>query len=99
MPRTARPAGQSEIRRLRLKLQLSQPQFARLLGVSAETYRTWDSGRRTMPDAWLTRAQELAAAKDPPRLRSLHQLAAELGGHVLTFGGARPSGHRGMTYP
>jgi len=48
-PRQAPPAGSSEIYRLRVQLQLSQPQFAGLLGVSAETYCTWDSGRRGAP--------------------------------------------------
>ena len=41
MPRPAHTANSSEIRSLRLILQLSQPQFAAMSGVSAETYRTW----------------------------------------------------------
>jgi DNA-binding transcriptional regulator YiaG len=98
MPQHAPAVGLSEIRRLRLKVQLSQPQFARLLGVSAETYRTWDSGRRAMPEGWLTRARELAAAKDPRRLRSLQQLAAELGVHVRTLRDAARSGRLDVTY-
>src|SRR6266849_1809565 len=98
MPRRAAPAGRSEIRRLRLHLRLSQPQFAGLLGVTAETYGTWDSGRRAIPDAWLTRARELAVAEDPRRLRSLQQLAAELGVHVRTLRDAARSGRLDVTY-
>ena len=98
MPRHAPAMGLSEIRRLRLNLQLSQPQFARVLGVSAETYRTWDSGRRTIPDTWLTRARELAATQDPRRLRSLQQLAGELGVHVRTLRDAARSGRLEVMY-
>ena len=90
MPRKAPPAGQSEIRRLRLRTELSQPQFAWLLGVSAEMYRRWDSGRRAVPDAWLDKARELAAAEDPRRLWSLQELATELGVHVQTLRRRRP---------
>ena len=44
MPGAVRPTGLSEIRCVRLRMQLSQPQFAERLGISAETYRAWDSG-------------------------------------------------------
>ena len=42
MTRNPPITGATEIRDLRLRLQLSQPQCATLLGVSPETYRTWD---------------------------------------------------------
>ena len=87
-----------EIRRLRLQLELSQPQFARLLGVSAETCRAWDSGRRAMPDAWLDKARELAVIEDPRRLWSLQELATELGVHVRTLRDAARSGRLNVTY-
>lgn len=67
MPYTAPRAGISEIRALRLQLRLSQSQFATLLGVSPEMYRTWDSGRRAAPDAWLDKATALAATYYPLR--------------------------------
>lgn len=57
MARNPPITGATEIRDLRLRLQLSQPQFANLLGVSAETYRTWDSGRRAVPLAWLDKPE------------------------------------------
>lgn len=98
MPRQAPTTGLSEIRGLRLRLEVSQPQFAGMLGVSAETYRTWDSGRRAVPDAWLARARELAAAKDPGRLWSLQELSAELGVHVRTLRDAARSGRLEVTY-
>jgi DNA-binding transcriptional regulator YiaG len=79
MPREAPPAQPSEIQGLRLQLQLSQPQFALLLGVSAETYRTWDSGRRAVPAAWLDTAREVAAANDPRGSSSLLALGLECG--------------------
>jgi DNA-binding transcriptional regulator YiaG len=74
------------------------PQFARLLGVSPETYRAWTRDAGPCRDAWITRAKELAAAKDPRRLWSLEQLAAELGVHARTLRDAARSGRLGVTY-
>ena len=66
MPRTAPTGPRCEIRALRRQLELSQTKFAALLGVAAETYRTWDSGRRATPDPWLAKARALAAdGRDP----------------------------------
>src|SRR5262245_56181742 len=85
MSLSASQAGTNEIRSARLRLQLSQSQFATLLGVSAETYRTWDSGRRLVPEEWLDKARAAPSANDPNRLWSLQQLATELGVHVRTL--------------
>ena len=98
MPRTPPKIDSGEIRALRLQLQLSQPQFASLIGVSAETYRTWDSGRRTVPDGWLDKARVLATAHDPHRRWSLQELAAELGVNVRTLRDAARSGRLEVTY-
>ena len=98
MPQNRRPVGPSEIRDLRLQLQLSQPQCAALLGVSAETYRTWDSGRRVVPEACLDHVRALVAANDPQRLWSLQALATELGVHVRTLRDAARSGRLAVTY-
>ena len=98
MPRQARPAGPSEICHLRLLLRLSQPQFARVLGASPETYRTWDAGRRAVPDALLGKARELAAVEDPRRLWSLQKLAVKLGVHVRTLRDVARSGRLDVTY-
>lgn len=75
-----------------MRLRLSQPQFAALLGVSAETYRTWDSGRRPVAAALLDKAQVLATTHDPCRLWSLQELATELGVHVRTLRDAARTG-------
>src|SRR5580765_7678351 len=91
-------ASAGEIRSLRLRLQLSQPQFAALLGVSAETYRTWDSGRRAVPEAWLARAHGLTTTDDPGQLLPLHQLAQELGVHVRTLRHAARAGRLVVTF-
>ena len=98
MTRNPPTSGSSEIRGLRMRLQLSQPQFAALLGVSAETYRTWDSGRRALPGAWLDKAREFAAVNDPCRLWSLQELASELGVHVRTLRDAARTGRLQVTY-
>jgi len=91
-------ASAGEIRSLRLRLRLSQPQFAALLGVSAETYRTWDSGRRAVPDAWLKKAREVSIAHDPEHLRSLQELATVLGVHVRTLRDAVRAGRLRVVY-
>jgi putative transposase len=91
-------AGANEIRAIRLRLGLSQPQFATLLGVSADTYRTWDSGRRVVSDAWLDIARALAATNDPHRLWSLQALATELGVHVRTLRDAARVGRLDVVY-
>jgi DNA-binding transcriptional regulator YiaG len=97
-PQLAPQPGTNEIRSVRLQLRLSQPQFAKLLGVSAETYRTWDSGRRLVPEAWLDKARVLAASYDPNRLWSLQELATELGIHVRTLRDAARTGRLDVVY-
>lgn len=98
MTRNPPTTGSCEIRDLRLRLQLSQPEFATLLGVSAETYRTWDSGRRAVPTSWLDKGREVAAANDPHRLWSLSELATALGVHVRTLREAVRRGRLEVTY-
>lgn len=98
MPRKPPTDHTIEIRNLRLRLRLSQPQFAARLGVSAETYRTWDSGRRAVPQSWLDKARELTVVNDPDRLWSLQELANELGVHVRTLRDAARSGRLQVTY-
>jgi putative transcriptional regulator len=38
---------ESQIARVRTKLGLSQPKFAAILGISADTLQNWEQGRRT----------------------------------------------------
>ena len=47
------------VRRLRLQMKLSQVEFAVRLGVAEQTYRTWDSGRRTPPRSIVSKAKRL----------------------------------------
>jgi DNA-binding transcriptional regulator YiaG len=98
MPRRAPTAGSATIRGVRLRLQRSQSQFAALLGVSPETYRAWDSGRRAAPDVWLDKARALAVIEDPRRRWSLQALATALGVHVRTLRDAARSGRLDVTY-
>lgn len=98
MHRKEPATASSAIRKLRLGLKLSQPQFANLLGVATETYRSWDSGRRVVPDLWLDRARQLATAHDPYRLWSMWALSLELGVHVRTLRDAARSGRLEVTY-
>ncbi len=98
MPGAVRPTGPTEMRCLRLRMQLSQPQFAARLGVSAETYRAWDSGRRAVPDGWLEKARTLAVVEAPDRQWSLPHLATQLGIHVRTLRHAARNGRLTVTY-
>ena len=82
-----------EIRELRRRAGLSQRQCAELLDVRVETFRTWDSGRRSVPTTVLHGARTIIA--DHARqteLLPLSRLAAELGVHVRTLQAAARTG-------
>ena len=98
MLRPAPVAVSNEFRELRSRLGLSQARFADLLGVSADTYRSWDSGRRAAPAGLLAKARELTATNEPNRLWSLQELATQLGVHVRTLRHAVRSGRLEVTY-
>lgn len=83
----------AELRELRRSIGISQAQFANLLDVSTETFRTWDSGRRSPPTSILQRAR--GAVLDHGReteLLSLDLLASEFGCHQRTLRAAARSG-------
>ena len=52
------------LRACRIELDQSQAAFAAMLGVSPESYRTWDAGRRATPPKVLARARALATHQD-----------------------------------
>jgi DNA-binding transcriptional regulator YiaG len=81
----------SVIRRLRVQAGCSQAQFADLLGVSPDTYRVWDSGRRQPPPSIITMARRLCDT-ECGRLLPLARLAAEYGIHVRTLRHAAQDG-------
>jgi transcriptional regulator with XRE-family HTH domain len=87
-----------EIRDIRVRLQLSQAAFAALLGVSVQSYRPWDAGRRTAPAEWLEKARALATVHDPDRVRSLTQLATAVGAHPRTLRDAARTGRLAVVY-
>jgi DNA-binding transcriptional regulator YiaG len=81
------------IRDLRLRTGQSQRTFAQALGVSAETYRTWDSGRRPVPPAWVEKAKTLVDEHlASTEWHSLPALAAKLGVHRRTLEAAARRG-------
>ena len=86
------------LRRCRETLGLSQASFAAQLGVSLETYRTWDSGRRPARPAVLARANELALRANPHALQPLPVLARLIHVHVKTLYAAAKDGRLGVTY-
>lgn len=61
------------IRALRISLGFSQPNFSRLLNVSAKTVQSWEQGTRTPSQA---SARLLQLIENPRLLDSLHQRQA-----------------------
>src|SRR5262245_13655184 len=90
-PGSAISGASRALRRLRLATQCTQTAFADHLGISAETYRVWESGRRIPPRAIVDRARRLKET-DCGRLLPLQQLAMEYHVHVRTL---RKAAHDG----
>jgi DNA-binding transcriptional regulator YiaG len=86
------------LRQCREALGLSQAHFAAQLGVSLETCRTWDSGRRPARPEILTRANELALRHDPQALLPLETLARLIHVHTRTLHAAAKDGRLRVTY-
>jgi DNA-binding transcriptional regulator YiaG len=83
----------SELRDLRRATGLGQREFAALLSVALETFRTWDSGRREVPAPVLQRARTAVAHHErQTELLPLDQLANELHVHVRTLQAAVRTG-------
>ena len=71
--------------------------FAAMLGVSLESYRTWDAGRRATPPKILARARALATHRDDHALLPLPVLALLIGVHVKTLRAAARVGRLPVT--
>ena len=69
-----------------------------MLGVSPESYRTWDVGRRATPPKILARARALATHRDDHALLPLPVLALLIGVHVKTLRAAARDGRLPVTY-
>jgi DNA-binding transcriptional regulator YiaG len=96
--RSRAPLTSLTLRQCRNELGLSQTSFAVQLGVSLETYRAWDSGRRSARPSVLTRANELALRAAPQALRPLPLLARLVHVHVKTLYAAVKDGRLNVTY-
>ena len=86
------------LRDCRIALGQSQAAFAAMLGVSPESYRTWDAGRRATPLKILARARALATPRDDHALLPLPVLALLIGVHVKTLRAAARDGRLPGTY-
>ena len=86
------------LRECRIALGQSQAAFAAMLGVSPESYRTWDAGRRATPVKILARARALATHRDDHALLPLPELALLIGVHVKTLRAAARDGRLPVTY-
>jgi DNA-binding transcriptional regulator YiaG len=88
----------SVLKEIRTRLHLSQAECAASLRVAAETFRAWDSGRRTAPAAIVRRAQTLEAKQPPSDRVPLQVLADELHVHVRTLRAAAHDGRLAATF-
>ena len=86
------------LRECRIALGKSQAAFAAMLGVSPESYRTWDAGRRATPPKLLARAHALATHRGDRALLPLPVLALLIGVHVKTLRAAARDGRLPVTY-
>ena len=86
------------LRACRIELGQSQAAFAAMLGVSPESYRTWDAGRRATPPKVLARARALATHQDDHKLLPLPVLALLVGVHVKTLRAAARDGRLPVTH-
>ena len=86
------------LRDCRIALGQSQAAFAAMLGVSPESYRTWDAGRRATPPKVLARARALATHQDDHKLLPLSVLALLIGVHVKTLRAAALDGRLPVTH-
>ena len=86
------------LRACREALECSQSAFAAELGVFLETYRVWDSGRRSAPARILDRARALVAHQNDQELLPLRVLALLIGVHVRTLRNAARDGRLSVTY-
>ena len=86
------------LRECRIALGQSQSSFAAMLGVSPESYRTWDAGRRATPPHVMARARALATHRDEHALLPLPVLALLIGVHVKTLRAAARDGRLPVTY-
>lgn len=94
----AQSSAPSALRTIRTRVNLSQSDCAAALGVALETFRTWDSGRRTPPSAVVRRAETLTAMKPAHQQLPLHMLADELHVHVRTLRAAARDGRLAATF-
>ena len=86
------------LREYRIALGQSQAAFAAMLGVSPESYRPWDAGRRATPLQVMARARALATHRDDHALFPLPVLALLVGVHVKTLRSAARDGRLSVTY-
>ena len=86
------------LRECRIAVGKSQAAFAALLGVSAESYRTWDAGRRATPPLVMVRARVIVTHRDDHALLPLPVLALLIGVHVKTLRAAARDGRLPVTF-
>ena len=89
----------NELRHLCRNGNLSQQEFAALIGVPLNTFRMWDSGLRPVPLHVLLRSQAAVRAhmRNAEHL-SLDQLAREFGVHERTLRAAARTGRLHVTF-
>ena len=83
----------NDLRALRESSDLSQREFAELIGAALNSFRMWDSGQRPVPAPVLPRARDILRHRAHlNELLPLGRLASELGVHVRTLQAAARTG-------
>jgi len=85
------------LRNHRVRLGLTQREFAGQLDINTETYRVLDSGRRPSPPQLLERAELLSKYANADGLLPLSILAPLIGVHVRTLWNAAAAGRLEVT--
>lgn len=88
----------SALREIRTRLGLSQAECATALRVAPETFRAWDAGRRTAPEAIVSQARALKPKRTLDDRMPLQVLADELHVHVRTLRAAAHDGRLAATF-
>jgi DNA-binding transcriptional regulator YiaG len=86
------------LRDCREATQSSQAAFAERLGVSLQSYRMWDAGRRPVPGELLVRARAFANVALPDGAMALLALAPLLGVSVFRLREAARDGRLAVSY-
>lgn len=69
------PITGTELKALRLSLNLVQKEIASMIGISMDTYKLWEQGKKNMPDRFTAKVRELQQTAPKANLLSMFSLS------------------------